>query len=376
MTKTKAATAATASLNSVWRSKFSGFRDYINGIPDKSIRIQDALEVYREARVLPGKYYQLTVQDIAYKDKQTVELFDSLRNGMQPESLNLPFKTKDREAELIEQLAAYTKGRIDINNAHAKVALQQYRPAKITRNERIFYYWVEAAIAPLTELSSTDDAGKLDFIGCVNGTPSLEGGRSYFENATYSWVNKHGDYMTAFSFSGLLQKCGFSTNINFSQRRKASILLLNLQTPCADWLGSAGKTSIEVTPYEELIAQTVSKLIYKIPSLHGQHVGTVYDTGLGGEYKPFLIEFLKQRKHDIDANPSLRETDRLTQSGVWYRVRPIMIKEGFLPRNKFTDKNGVIRYDWAAARKGFTDSIADVIAQLSETEEEWKGQNV
>jgi hypothetical protein len=45
-------------------------------------------------------------------------------------------------------------------------------------------------------------------------------------------------------------------------------------TPCAQWQGSAGKTSIDLKPYQNLIAETISKLAYKIPSLHGKGVRT------------------------------------------------------------------------------------------------------
>ena len=101
-------------LDSVWRSTFSEFRDYINGITDKSITVQEALDTIREVKCLPKKYLVVegnkTVQDIAYKNKQVTELFTALRKGMQPESLNLPFKIKDREKQLVDQLAKYKKG--------------------------------------------------------------------------------------------------------------------------------------------------------------------------------------------------------------------------------------------------------------------------
>jgi hypothetical protein len=236
-------------LDSVWRSTFSEFRDYINGITDKSITIQDALDIIREARCLPKKYLisegnnkTVTVQDIAYNNKQIAELFDALRKGMQPESPNLPFKKiKDREKQLLEQLAKYKKGIIDVENAYTKIAIGHFPPLQkgekakeVDINERSFYYWIEAAIAPLNDLTSDDDAGKLEFIGCINGTPSLNGGISYFENGDYYWTNKAGNYIRAAGMRELLAVCGFSTHINFSQRRKASILLLNLQTPCAN----------------------------------------------------------------------------------------------------------------------------------------------
>jgi hypothetical protein len=43
-------------LDSVWRSTFSEFRDYINGITDKSITVQEALDTIREVKCLPKKY--------------------------------------------------------------------------------------------------------------------------------------------------------------------------------------------------------------------------------------------------------------------------------------------------------------------------------
>ena len=152
-------------------------------------------------------------------------------------------------------------------------------------------------------------------IGYINGTPSLDGGMSYFENGDYYWNNKAGEYIHAEGMHDLMAECGFSTHKYFSQRRKASILLLNLQTPCAEWQGSAGKTRINMKPYQSLIAQTVSKLAYKIPSLRGQGIHTIWDTGLGGIYKPFLIDFLKSRHKQISGNPADAVKDRLTQSG-------------------------------------------------------------
>ena len=46
----------------------------------------------------------------------------------------------------------------------------------------------------------------------------------------------------------------------------------------------------------------------------------------------YLDDFLIKRKSQIDRNPSLKTKDRITQRGVWYRIRPIMISEGFEPK--------------------------------------------
>ena len=365
-------------LDSIWRSTFSEFRDYINGITDKSITIQKALDTIREVKCLPKKYYivdegnKTIVQDIAYNNNQITDLFTALRKGIQAESLNLPFKIKDREKQLIDQLTRYKKGRIDLENAHAKVAIGHFplpqlntsEKVNVSINERSYHYWIEAAIAPLSDLTSDDDAGKLEFIGYINGTPSLDGGMSYFENGDYYWTNKSGGFVHATGMRELLAACGFSTYKNYSQRRKASVLLLNLQTPCAEWQGSAGKTRINLEPYQNLIAETVSKLAYKIPSLHGKGIRTIYDTGLGGIYRPFLVEFLKSRYGQIKRNPSLAIKDRLTQSGIWYRIKPTLLAAGFRPRNYTTDNKGREIYDWATVRKGLTNSIRDVIREL------------
>jgi hypothetical protein len=101
-----------------------------------------------------------------------------------------------------------------------------------------------------------------------------------------------------------------------------------------------------------LVAETVSKLAYKIPSLHGKGIHTILDTGLGGIYKPFLVDFLKNRHKQISRNPSDAVKDRITQSGAWYRERPKMIAAGFRPRNKDIDSKGREIYDWNSVRKG------------------------
>ncbi len=80
------------------------------------------------------------------------------------------------------------------------------------------------------------------------------------------------------------------------------------------------------------------------------------DTGLGGIYRPFLVDLLKNRHKQISRNPSDAVKDRLTQSGSWYRE--------FKPRNKVTDSKEREIYDWNTVRKGFTSSINKVIKEL------------
>ncbi|HKG88043.1 MAG TPA: hypothetical protein VKA95_06925 [Nitrososphaeraceae archaeon] len=133
--------------------------------------------------------------------------------------------------------------------------------------------------------------------------------------------------------------------------------MINLLTPVPEWLGGAGKTQINLRPYTKDIAEVVSWFAYKIPTCHGMGYALDYFP-VGGKpdsqiAKKYLENFLKERKAAIDANPYLKITDRLTQSGVWYRIRPVMKKKGFEPPD-----------DWGKTRRTLQGSIQNVIDEL------------
>jgi hypothetical protein len=72
-----------------------------------------------------------------------------------------------------------------------------------------------------------------------------------------------------------------------------------------------------------------------------------------------LDDFLKKRRKEIEADPSLRITDRLTQRGAWYRVRPIMVADGFEPRK-----------NWGITGESFAAGIREHCKQL------WPHENI
>ena len=134
-------------------------------------------------------------------------------------------------------------------------------------------------------------------------------------------------------------------------------------------MGSAGKTHINLAPYQDAIAK-ISFLIWHIKCLQfvlilGLVSSILAAGGLSaerGEYISYLKDFLRARKRDVEADSSLRIRDRLTQSGVWYRIRPLLIRDGFMPKN---GESG-----WGAARKGLTGAISKTINEL------WPGENM
>jgi hypothetical protein len=67
------------------------------------------------------------------------------------------------------------------------------------------------------------------------------------------------------------------------------------------------------------------------------HRATIqYDHPIRGKSaQDFLDDFLIKRKSQIGRGPSLKTKDRITQRGVWYRIRPVMISEGFEPKENW-----------------------------------------
>ena len=95
-----------------------------------------------------------------------------------------------------------------------------------------FITGLRQTIATLSDLTSDDDAGKVEFIGCINGTPPLDGGISYFGNGDYYWTNKAGNFVRATGMRDLLAACGFSTHINFSEKKGLYIIPKPTNTMC------------------------------------------------------------------------------------------------------------------------------------------------
>ena len=175
----------------------------------------------------------------------------------------------------------------------------------------------------------------------------------------YTWQDKKsGEQKTATSAREILQKCGFGDDLYKSKRRIPSVFLMNLLTPLPQWLGAAGKTHINLKPYANDIAETVSYLAYHMPTCHGQGFTQIsYPTGGGRDESQialdYLREFLKKRKAAIEANPYLKIIDRITQSGVWYRIRPKMMERGFQPS-----------VNWSQTRRYLQSKIQDIIDEL------------
>lgn len=351
---------------SLWDYKPGEFRQLINVITPKSTLVSEILARFRELPVLPRKFKEMIVGEVSADPKLILELLN-IRTGMPPESkFNLGCKLKYREQQLIDSLAESYE--IDKEKAKAKVVLGIYD----NRPTQYFTYALEVVIAPRTDLSDYH-AGEVEIIDCVNDDASSDGGGTYFNGSKYAWydrkrydlfgIEKELKSLYALSIRGILAECGFNTSDRFSRRRKPCVILINLKCRVIEWLGAKGKTQINVKPFEDDIAETVSKLAYKMPSYHGEGYGASYTSEEPKEEKQTAIDYLRDflwyRREKVEADPTLKTRDRLTQSGVFYRVRRIMIAEGFKPPK-----------DWGTTRTTLQNSIMKTCQEL------WPDENI
>ena len=247
--------------DSIYYRRPGGLREYIKRIADKSITVPHAFSTFREIKVLPSKFRDMTVQTLSGSTNLMQEFSKALIDGMQPESkYRLPYKKAEREVELIENVAEVYD--IDKDKAQSKVIAGHYKDPDSTQE---FNYAIEAVVAPRKDLNIEKHAGEVKFIGNINSTPSIDGGEGYFTGGLFKFKDRNGEIRETQSVRGVLYNCGFTTSdyYNRSKKKVPCVVCVNLKTPCPDWLGSAGKTKIDLKPYADDIAQTLYSLTKK-----------------------------------------------------------------------------------------------------------------
>lgn len=308
--------------DSIYHSTTKSFyREYIRAIVDKTKTAPEILSTFREHKMIPQKFATVTARELSNDEELCTELVHALRARMEPESPRFPYANykKERAQELIGDLTEIYRGSIIAEDAKASVVIGSWPDNRNTEdarlNSQIFNYRIEAAIVPFedTERSSV-------IIANINSVPGLDFGESYFEAGSYYVKTKEGSiYPCVRSIRGILSCCGFD-NTGGGWKKRPCLVYIDLITPCPNWQGSAGKTHIDLTPYQETIGLVVSALANKMPSVrlnpgsslvHGsaaEREGLYMDKYL----KPFLIE----RRRVVEADPSLKIRDRMNQSTV------------------------------------------------------------
>jgi hypothetical protein len=320
--------------DSIYYYKRGEFKQYFRTITDQSILVSDAFAGFREIKCLSKRLREQTVQQVSDDPKLIAEVYQALRHGMQPESkYKLPYDKEERQKEIVDSIAESYE--IDRKNTQCKVVTGCYKDDKTGQQ---FPYAVEVAIAPRKDLG-VEDAGEVTLIGSVNDTPAIDGGERYFQSDQYAykWTDRRGDHCKT-TARDVLAEIGFNSYWGTSRRRVPSVVSINVKTNVPEWLGAAGKTHMNQIPYGETIAKTLSSMSYNIPSYRGQGYAMVYESSCSDQKsaEEYLDDFLRKRRREIEAEPSLTITDRLSQRGAWYRVRPRMVADGFEPRKNWS----------------------------------------
>ena len=309
----------------------------------------------------------MTIQEVSANSGLVLELLNT-RAEIEPESkFNLGCKPKERELQLIDKFTeTYI---IDKKKAKAKVVLGHFD----NRPNQYFTYALEIVIAPIADLSA-DYAGQIKIIDCVNDDASSDGGGAYFADGYYVWtdkkrydgrgIRKESDTLSARSIREVLSECGFNSSRHFSKRKKPCVILINLKCRVIEWLGAKGKTQINTKPFADDIANTVSSLspsdaIIPWSSIRSSDPSSSEPKGGKQTAIDYLRDWLWDRRKKVEADPTLKTRDRLTQSGVFYRVRRVMIEGGFEPPK-----------DWGITRTTLQNSIMKTCQEL------WSDENI
>ena len=314
--------------SSIYYYRPAKFKDFILGLADHSSVVSDALQDFREVKCLPNRFKQMTVAELRQNDhKQIEELYNSLRNGMRPQSkLALPYSSKaERGEELIDNLAGQYN--INRNKAKYKIVTGYYDDGSLN-----YPYVFEIAAAPYED-SYLSQGGQFDFVGSINSSISADDGHGYFQGGNYSWLDKKAGYTkSASSISEILDSCGFNRYLPISKQKAPCIFIANLECPAISWMGM-GKSRIDLQPFARTIAETTGSIASSMPSFHG-HGGYGYGDRQWqykeskDSKKDLLIELLRERWEAVKIDSDLKIDDRWTQSTVWYRLRPTLIENG------------------------------------------------
>ena len=170
----------------------------------------------------------------------------------------------------------------------------------------------------------------LDYIHSLNSSV-MPGDYSFLigsDNETFRWQTQGDKKNHTFRASGsifdIFNHYGYSRNKE--KCRKPRILIIaNLISPRIDYK-SYGKSSIDLTPFADIITEATVKTCS----------GSIRSTGRlsnGNEEASSVIGFLrgllKERYEAIKKDPTLKDTQKWTQSTVFYLLRRILLDHGF-----------------------------------------------
>ncbi|MDQ5869603.1 MAG: DUF2399 domain-containing protein, partial [Thermoproteota archaeon] len=291
---------------SIWYYSLADFSKFIFGLSNNETFVYTMIkEQFREGTRL--KKILETVGELKNDHKKINKLHYDLRGAFESrEQIDVPFsinKKQRKEAlkQRIEQIG------VEIDN-DTDVRYQQKVGTYSGGDGVIFPFLFEIMVVETNQISSN-----LFLTEGINGSPNYYMLQGKYSN-TFQW-HKNNKRHDASSITQMLGEYGYSMNKQVCKRK--AIIVINLISPRIEY-DNYGKSIMEFTPFEDAISESVHKVCTNRSSTDVK----------GNTVRGLLTELLQERLDAVRTDPSLKDTDRWTMSGVFYRLRPKLIDKG------------------------------------------------
>ena len=312
----------TSNLSSIHYYTFAEFKNFVLGLDDHNVPAYEMLQIFREGSNIKKESIPETVGELKNNPERMKELYQELYylwGPAAPTKVVVPFSTirKEREIAIIERVQQFGHAVTEIKYA-SKQCNYNYNSGEIE-----FPFIVEGAVISLEEVPYN--------LLYVEGTNcSHRPYRTFLSGrpGTFQWRTKNGKLNNAGTIFDLLEKHGYSFYPE-KCKKPGTIIYLNLISPRFDYQ-NYGKTIIDLKPFAGAIADTMYKVCTAKRDWGSDDNYYTHDTAEG-----LLTQLLESRLEKIENKPSLINTDRWTQSTVYYRLRPLLIAKGIDVQRKY-----------------------------------------
>lgn len=329
--------------NSAYCYNTTELYDFLSDIYGKGMSVYNALNGsgFREINQ-PGRFDDLKsmkLEEIALSEVD--QIHKRLKKSMLPMSkLSVPYnnkvmKRKDALIARVKQLG--TEFELDFNSARYERTKDPKYDFKdlVYDNNVIKYPWYFEIIA----IPIKNWTGRSTIICGVNYSTSINN-QLYFKadkyEHGYSWVHKNGTHLHARDIEEIMRvstagsDIRYNDNIPSNKQRQPCLIIVHLVSQRPEYKFGYGKSTLKLEPYSTQIAETIERLVKRIPLQNRVKPSK--------EYKgvtAYLDKLLQKRWDDVRRNQAIlnrysTDYDPWTQSTVWYHLR----EEYLLPIEK------------------------------------------
>ncbi len=315
-------------IGSIYYSTLPEFQNFIFGLENNDQPIYSVIQKsFREGSNMKkeGDFARMTVGHLKHSPNQINVLRAQLRNIMRPitspSNLSLPF-----DANRNVRMEALKK-RVEQRDPSFKISDMKYKSnyGYYKSNNIEFPFFFEIAV-----IHSSKIPYNLEFIDSLNS--SVMPGRYSFlvgsDPQTFQYQTqadrKNNNVHTARTIFEIFEHFGYSYKKE-KCKKPQSLIIANLISPRIEYK-SYGKSSIDITPFAEVIAETTAKVCSasSTTSRLSNSEAAEENSVIG-----FLRALLRERYDALKRDPTLKDTQKWTQSTVFYVLRRVLLDHGF-----------------------------------------------